>query len=123
MELREFVKTALTEIMNGVKDAQLGAKNPSEGQVTPSVLQQGTSSGVLNVPTGCLLSAQKQFIQSVKFDVAVTIEQGTETKGGIGIFMGAVGLGSQGESTTSQTSVSRIKFEVPVSFPFQDSKQ
>ena len=122
MELKAFVTTALTEIINGVKDAQLDVKHPSEGQINPSLLVQGTSNGSLNVPLGCLLSAQKQFIQSVKFDVAVTVEQGTGTKGGIGIFMGAVGLGSQGESKASQTSVSRIQFEVPVAFPYQEPK-
>ena len=119
MQLRAFVTTALTEIISGVKDAQTGNNDLGDGQVNPLLLQQGTSSGALSVPNGCVLSAQKQSIHLVKFDVAITVEQGTETKGGIGIFMGAVGLGSQGESTNSQTSLSRIQFEVPVSFPYQ----
>lgn len=117
MELREFVKTVLADIVNGVKDAQEGFAVLNGGQVSPEVLIQGTSSGRLDVPAGCLLSTQQHLVQSVKFDIAVTVEKGSETKGGIGIFMGAIGVGSHGESTTSQTSVGRIQFEVPVSFP------
>ena len=117
MELREFVKTVLADVISGVKDAQDIFTSPDEGQANPAILIQGTSSGRVDVPTGCLLTTQKQLIQSVKFDVAVTVGQGSETKGGIGIFMGAIGVGSHGESTTSQTSVSRIQFEVPVLLP------
>lgn len=123
MQLRTFVTTALTEIMSGVKDAQLVANGPSEGQVNPPLLQQATSSGALSPPNGYVLSAQKQSIHLVKFDVAITLEQDTETKGGIGIFMGAVGLGSQGASTNSQTSLSRIQFDVPISFPYQGTSK
>lgn len=61
-------------------------------------------------------------VNAVNKEVAVTVEEGTETKGGIGIFMGAVGLGSQGESKASQASVSRIQFEVPVTLPYQETK-
>jgi small neutral amino acid transporter SnatA (MarC family) len=57
----------------------------------------------------------------VKFDVAVTVGEGTGTKGGIAVFVGAIGLGSQGESKTSQSSVSSIQFEVPISLPFTRS--
>lgn len=123
MQLRTFVTTALTEIISGVKDAQLVANASREGQVNPLLLLQGTGGGALSVPNGCALSAQKQSIHLVKFDVAITLERGTETKGGIGIFMGAVGIGSQGESTNSQTSLSRIQFEVPISFPYQDTSE
>jgi hypothetical protein len=56
-------------------------------------------------------------VQSIHFDVAISIEQGTETKGGIGLVVGAVTLGSQGKSDTSNTSQSRIQFTIPMALP------
>lgn len=56
-------------------------------------------------------------LTNVEFDVAVTAEEAKGTKGGIGVFMGSVGLGAQGQSETKNTSLGRIKFSVPVSLP------
>ena len=59
----------------------------------------------------------KDPIETIEFDVAVTVTEGTQTKGGIGVFMGAVGLGSQGQSSNQNASVTRIKFSVPLVLP------
>jgi hypothetical protein len=119
MEVKEFVTAVLTEIIDGVKDAQQEAGYARDGEVNPLLrASPGTLEG-----RGYLVTARSgQLVQSVKFDVAVTAQKGTGTKGGIGIFMGAIGLGSQGESKASQASVSRIQFEVPVSLPYQEPK-
>jgi hypothetical protein len=53
----------------------------------------------------------------IEFDIAVTIENGKETKGGLGIFIAGIGLGAQGSSDSSNTVVSRIKFTIPVHLP------
>lgn len=118
MELKEFVTAVLTEIIDGVKDAQRESEHAREGEVNPLL---STNQGDLQ-RQGRLVSRWGQLVQSVKFDVAVTAEERTGTKSGIGIFIGAVGIGSQGESKASQTSESRIQFEVPVSLPYQEPK-
>jgi hypothetical protein len=56
-------------------------------------------------------------VDQVDFDVAVTAVEGKGTKGGIGVFVGAVGLGSLGESNVSSSTVSRIRFSVRVRLP------
>jgi hypothetical protein len=118
MELKEFVTAVLTEIIVGVKAAQRDAEHAREGEVNPLL---STQQGELQ-KQGRLVTRWGQLVQSVRFDVAVTAEEGKGTKGGIGIFMGGVGLGSQGESKASQASVSRIQFEVPVSLPYREEK-
>ena len=119
MELKEFVTAVLTEIIDVVKASQRDTEHAREGEINPLL---ATSQGALQ-NQGRLVSRWGQLVQTVKFDVAVTVEEGTGTKGGIGIFMGAVGLGSQGESKASQASVSRIQFEVPVALPYQEAKK
>jgi hypothetical protein len=53
----------------------------------------------------------------VEFDVAVTVAEGTATKAGIGLIVGPVTLGTTGQSANQNSTVSRIKFEVPVAWP------
>ena len=53
----------------------------------------------------------------MEFDVAVTTSEGTETKGGIGVVVGAIVLGSHGKTDRSNISVNRIKFTVPIDYP------
>lgn len=117
MKLKEFITESLTEIMEGVREAQLRFKNPSDGQINPAPLNQPTSSGASQVSKDCLLSAERRLIQSVKFDVAVTAEDGTGTRAGVGVILAAFNLGAQGESKNAHASVNRIQFEVPISLP------
>jgi hypothetical protein len=56
-------------------------------------------------------------LHEVDFDVAVTAEQGTESKGGIGLMVGSLGLGSQGKSESSGSTHSRVKFTIPLLLP------
>lgn len=56
-------------------------------------------------------------VAMVEFDIALSEAKGTDTKGGIGVFLGAVGLGSQGASHGESSSNSRVKFSVPIVLP------
>ena len=110
MELKTFVSQTLVEILQGVKDAQVQAKQIG-GKVSPI-------SPFCTVPANGP-SVEEDRPQNIEFDVAVTTSSGKETSGGIGVYVGAVGLGSKGKSEASHESVSRIKFVVPVVLPTQ----
>lgn len=111
MDLQEFVKQTLTQIIEGVTDAQ---KQVSEkgGEINPHI---NTSHEQLG-KQGFLFSSEGP-VQIVKFDVALTVGEGKGTKGGIGVFAGVVGLGSSGESSSENSSVSRVEFSVPLLLP------
>jgi hypothetical protein len=113
MELKDFVSETLRQILGGVKEAQVFATEHG-GKVVPQRIAFRTDQGLQ------LWDKQDGTpIQMIEFDVAVTATEGTATKGGIGVFVGAIGLGSQGQSSATNQSVSRIKFTVPVQFPKQ----
>ena len=100
MELKDFIAETLKQIISGVRSAQesaieLGAKiNPRGGSVVE--------------------------MRKVHFDIAVSTSEGTETKGGIGVVVGPVGsVGSQDQSDVASSSMSRLRFSVPVKLPVQ----
>lgn len=113
MNLREFVSQTLLEIVQGVEDAQTGLGDKGKG-ICPPIFTAGSMPELMKKH---LFTTGNKLVQLVEFDVAVTVEKGTDTKGGIGVFIGAVGLGTQGASSDSNSSASHIKFTVPISLP------
>jgi hypothetical protein len=112
MDLREFVAITLRQIVDGVKDAQTSVA--SGGEVNPKiwVAQRGDAAKMK-----ILESNSGKWIHMVDFDVAVTVMEATETKGGVGLVVGPVVLGSKGQSNAESATVSRIRFQVPIAFP------
>ncbi|MFC3203237.1 hypothetical protein ACFOEW_15605 [Alteromonas oceani] len=109
MELKEFIKTALSEIIEAVSEASDHAAQ-HEAKIGSTQMQ------------GYLKEAKATWdenghaISQVDFDIALTEGNKSNTKGGIGVHLGAVKLGTDGSSQNENSSLSRIKFSVPVVF-------
>lgn len=111
MELKDFVRESLTQIMLGVSEAQrILAEENKGGEISPSISSERGKSNMIFSPSGMP-------IQNVDFDVAVTAQEKTGTKGTIGVAISIIKLGAQGESNESNTQNSRIKFSVPITLP------
>src|SRR5687768_17327384 len=100
MNLHEFVKTALLEIIGGVSEARAEAEKLDAVIGSDPAYGPATATKVLTHSDGRTFSV-------VEFDVALAHASGTSTKGGIGVFLGTVGLGSQGATHGEATSTSR----------------
>lgn len=107
-----FISETLCQIVDGVKEAQQRATQ-ARGGINPRLVG----------PIASDLMKHKLFVTSggvaqfVEFDVALTATEGTGTKGGIGVVVGAIALGSSGQSRTENSASSRVKFSVPVVLP------
>jgi len=111
MNLEEFVSQTLVQIVSGVRAAQAEAKAHG-AEVNPHLTGAAEQLGKHG-----FIWASGGAAQIVQFDVALTVAEGTGTKGGIGVFAGAVSLGSSGQSKLESSSVSRVKFSVPLTLP------
>ncbi|WP_028571856.1 hypothetical protein [Desulfonatronum lacustre] len=114
MNLQEFVKTALADIIAGVADAR------------PEAHKHGANVGSNRVyghvkDAKVITDEKDRPVTTVEFDIALAEASAKDTKGGIGVFLGTVGLGSQGSSHGESSSHSRIKFSVPVVFPSDEA--
>jgi hypothetical protein len=112
VNLQDFIKTALVEIVSGVADAK--SEIEKCGGAVGSIQTFGATSSMKVDSLG-------RQIHLVEFDIALTDASATDTKGGIGVFLGSVGLGSQGASHGESSSHSRIKFTVPLVLPGEAS--
>jgi hypothetical protein len=112
MELREFITAALSDIIQGVVEAQKKLKDNGR-YVNP---QLSSEQGELQAQ-GKQVSIQGQLVYAIDFDVAVH-STATGTKGGIGVVAGVVAVGSQGPGSNESVAVSRLKFSVPITLPY-----
>lgn len=122
MELHDFVSETLKEIITGVSEAQESAKE-KHAAINPSGTWPFLSAN--SVPDDRLMLNEKGLqglVQEVEFNVAVTTAEGASKKGGIGVFVGPVAAGAQGRSESTSSSVSRIRFKVPILLPRQQAE-
>lgn len=106
MELKEFVKATLLETMEAIHEAQKEWHTRTGGR------------GVINPAWGGTEELHKH-VQQLEFDVAVTVEKKTSGRAGGGVKVVALDLGVGGEIAASNSTVSHIKFKVPIVPPVQ----
>lgn len=120
MELKDFVAESLIQIMDGVLLAQRHAGavgafiNPRDASWSDARTPVPGQSRMVHLPGDNPYYFE---IQTVEFDVAVTAIEGSEKKGGIGVLFSAVTIGGSRGSTTSDQSVTRVKFSIPLALP------
>jgi hypothetical protein len=113
MDLKEFVAKSLLSITEGVVEAQKKALEHG-ALVNPG----GLTRNISNVEDNAIWDkTTNNYARLVKFDVAVTAEEGTATNAKIGVLSGVLNLGAGGESENKNAVVSRLQFSVPVLFP------
>lgn len=121
MELKEFAAQSLVQIAKGVVEAQKELEEIG-GKVNPEMrhILKGADSGY--EAHGWAKDEGGNPVFLVNFDVALTAEEGTNSKGGIGVVAAVLALGSQGTSNASSSAVSRIQFKVPLLLPMQNKR-
>lgn len=113
MELRDFVSGTIKQIISGIRDAQ-NCEETKGAKIIPTTYYAKPGESDL------FDSKTHEPVFYLEFDIAVTASEGTQTKGGISVFSGAINLGTHGQSEKDNTTLSRIKFEVPIIFPHAD---
>ena len=116
MNIQEFIKTVITEIVAGIADAR-EAIFPYGGKVGSDPVYGYTKENKI------ITDNEGRQVTLVEFDIALSQADSKDSKGGIGVFLGSVGLGSQGASHGESSSYSRIKFNVPVVLPGEKEKK
>ena len=109
-DLKEFVETALIDILSGISAAQLN-RNFSEN-IAPAALASVEFKPETGVSTGPRL-----LCTTVKFDVQVVAETVSTAggKGGLKIHIVSAELGAS--SSDKSQSTQRLQFAVPITFP------
>ncbi len=112
MELKEFVKEALTQITEGVNEAQSSIRELG-GYVNPAVRigKAASQSHVSSLSDG-------QNIYTVDFNIAISVAENTGTKADGKLSVASIlTIGGGASSSESNSTLSKIAFKVPLALP------
>lgn len=109
MELKEFIRLTLIDIVEGVEEAKK-TLDEHEKYICPPM-----GSAFAKDFGAKLNSVNNMYYQEIEFDVAVSVENKTEAglKGAVKVF-GVFELGGGGNGGLNNVIVNRIKFHVPL---------
>jgi len=112
MELKEFVNETLRQIRAGVAQAQ-GTSIDDGRDINPRITN-------FNPKDNIRMTNKDRVVESVEFDVALTTEDASGKKAGLGIFVAPLSVGVQGTAEQKSITVNRVKFSVPMAYPAFD---
>lgn len=113
MELKEFVKTALVDIANAVKEAQHEVRDSATVMPIRSKAHNACDIAV---------EGGYEVVSNIDFDIAVTVgtKEGAEGNASAGIQIAQIfniGAGHRENAENSVQNVSRMKFIIPIVLP------
>ena len=108
MELKEFVKVTIEQIIEGASAAQDSVS--SKGAII-------NPAGVQFQKDGSWNTYKDAMPQNVEFDVALTSTDKSGSTEGVGVFLGGVSLGKKNEAGVEQVAMTKVKFSIPVVLP------
>ena len=113
MDIEEFIETTLIQILGGIKKARESLQ--TEGENIAPITQLGRRTA----PQELYVSQSEHLIYPVSFDIAVTAESRSDAGGKVGLkIAGIAGIEGGGSSVNRDAVVSRVKFQIPICYPF-----
>ena len=123
MDLKDFVKTSIVQIAEGIEEAN-NALSESTAMVNPmNVLANSESAQAYGrTRTPSETKPGSRIVEKVEFDVSVVAEVGKQGSAGAKLSIASISIGADGKKEKSNKSESRIKFSVPVVLPGYENK-
>jgi hypothetical protein len=118
MDLKEFISSSLTQIVEGIRDAQERSTG-SGAWISPLGDNMPSRAGAQHISS----VGGYQYLDEVKFDVTISVTEEISggAKGSLKIMSVAIGAG--GEIASQHGAVSRVQFAVPVVWPESTNEQ
>ncbi|MFZ5801227.1 MAG: hypothetical protein ACOY3D_07650, partial [Candidatus Omnitrophota bacterium] len=106
------------QIIGGVKRAQAGTKLNGKNSDEAVVINTPVMYSADSAPKGrYFATTDRNLVHFVDFDVAVTTDSTSESKGSLSLRVAGVGLDGGGGIIDKNNVVSRVKFQVPITLP------
>jgi hypothetical protein len=115
MNLEDFVNQSLTDILKGIKEAQLKNLKENPGPLhTARIVTKDDGSRIVpdvsKLPKG-------HFVNKIEFDIVVSTSDEVSGEAKTSIIVGIVNLKSWFGFKRTKSAENRIKFSVPILYP------
>lgn len=110
MDLKEFVRESILQVVSAISEAQPKARELG-ADICPSYANVGAQLVTQSMYVGTELAS------FFDFDVALTASDAQTGGAGLKVVAGLIGGGFGGELKTENATVSRLRFRIPVMLP------
>lgn len=110
MELKDFIKSAITQIAESVEELNL------EFEDKKVVVNPTSANGIRDIPM-IVTHAKSYNITNIDFDLSVVAESNEGNSGKVGVLASVIGIGISSSEAKTQHSESKLKFSLPVMLP------
>lgn len=111
MELKEFVKSTIAQIIDAVDELNTMYQD-KDAVVNPATpYKNNKESKAFNTKEGY------RQITDIEFDLTVSVEDAKDSSGRVNVLACVIGGDASRSHTEGSSSVSRVKFSVPVMLP------
>ena len=116
MELKEFVKSTIAQVIDAVDElnAMYEDKDAVVNPATPYELNKGASS--VDTRQG------RRQVTDIEFDLTVSVEESKDSGGKVNVLACVIGGDASHSHAEGSSSVSRVRFSVPVMLPVRKVK-
>lgn len=118
MDIKEFIKETLTQIVEGISDANKEIQGKG-AYIVSSTLKDANGIPVRETYSDDI-NNQRHIIREISSDVSIAVSDTTQSgaKGGLQVFSFMHADGGV-ENSASSNSMHRIKFSLPLAMPIQ----
>jgi hypothetical protein len=110
MEINQFITQVIVQINKGISNAS----SDIEKDVLPKSynnMSKDINNGIQSVN---YKDYDTQLISNIMFELSLTNGKKGSVNGGIGVLLGNINIGASGKNEAEQTSISKIKFTIPI---------
>lgn len=111
MELKQYVKETLLQIIDGVKEAQEEALEKG-AIINPVNIRGGNATNeYININDNSVC------VNNIDFEVEISTTDETNTTTGVGIYVAGLGLGTKNNDKGKNLATNKLAFSVPTTLP------
>lgn len=121
MELKEFIKETLSQIIEAVSETQEKYKG-KKVLICPDDIQGKEGNNYIDNEKRYSIYNRITKVQNIEMDIAISVSEKEGSKSGIGIAK-IINAGISSESASQNASVSKIKFSIPLVLPTSNTRE
>ena len=121
MELKEFIKESLSQIIDAVKETQEKYKDTNVVNCHHNIQEVKDGLYILDENEYDNYSSRSK-VQNIDMDIAISVTEKEGNKSGLGIAK-IINAGISSENTQQNESISKIKFSIPIVLPTSSSQK
>lgn len=121
MELKDFIKETLSQIIDAVSETQEKYKD-KHVLICPDDIQSEKGEYYIGNESHYEYYNRKTKVQNIEMDIAISVTEKEGNKSGIGIAK-IINVGTSSENAIQNESVSKIKFSIPLVLPTSNTRE